>query len=155
MSNTVEKTNEVLNDLVKINNDRIEGYDKAIREIENKEPDLVRIFEQMKEQSDDCASDLKALIMNTGGTVATGTTTMGKIYRSWMDLKITFSGNDRKTVLESCEFGEDAAQKAYKMGLEEEDLTTQARALISSQKNELKTSHDEIKRLRDQQKATA
>lgn len=155
MANTVEQTNDVLNDLVQINNDRIEGYTKAIKEIEGKEADLVAIFEQMKEQSQDISSDLKALIMNTGGTVATGSTTMGKIYRTWMDLKITFSGNDRKTVLESCEFGEDAAQKAYKMALEESDLTSEARSLISSQKSELKNSHDEIKRLRDQQKATA
>jgi uncharacterized protein (TIGR02284 family) len=155
MSNTIEQTNDVLNDLVRINNDRIEGYTRAIKEISDKEPDLVNVFEQMKKQSDECSSDLKALIMNTGGTIASGSTTMGKIYRTWMDLRITFSGNDRKTVLESCEFGEDAAQRAYKMALDESDITSQARSLISSQKSELKNSHDEIKRLRDQQKAIA
>jgi hypothetical protein len=31
-----------------------------------------------------------------------------------MDVKVSFSGNDRQAILESCEFGEDAAQKAYK-----------------------------------------
>ncbi|RZK04152.1 MAG: PA2169 family four-helix-bundle protein, partial [Flavobacterium sp.] len=69
----------------------------------------------------------------------------------WMDVKAIFTGHDRKTVLNNCEFGEDAAQNAYKMALEEEDLPANIRSLISDQKAALRVSHDEIKRLRDSQ----
>ncbi|MNY67000.1 hypothetical protein D3C86_2045050 [compost metagenome] len=79
----------------------------------------------------------------------TGTTTSGKIYRAWMDIKAVFTGHDRETVLKNCEFGEDAAQKAYKTALEAEGLSANIRSLISDQKMELKASHDEIKSLRD------
>ena len=77
--------------------------------------------------------------------------TSGKIYRAWMDIKAMFSGKDRHTVLSNCETGEDAAQKAYNTALAEEDLPHFLHEMISSQKQILKDSHDEIKALRDQE----
>ncbi|RYG14642.1 MAG: aldehyde dehydrogenase, partial [Chitinophagaceae bacterium] len=62
-----------------------------------------------------------------------------------------FTGHDRKTVLSNCEFGEDAAQKAYKMAIAEEGLSAHLKDLITTQKSELRISHDEIKALRDSQ----
>jgi uncharacterized protein (TIGR02284 family) len=73
-----------------------------------------------------------------------------------MDLKAVVSGHDRKTVLENCEFGEDAAQKAYDMALhgdEDTTLDTPLRDLIVRQKTQLRVGHDEVKRLRDLEKA--
>jgi uncharacterized protein (TIGR02284 family) len=66
-----------------------------------------------------------------------------------MDVKAVFTGHDRKAVLENCHFGEDAAQKAYTSGLEEESLGSDARALLSQQKQALKVAHDKVKLLRD------
>jgi uncharacterized protein (TIGR02284 family) len=94
-------------------------------------------------------TDLAAQVQATGETVDTGTTTSGKIYRAWMDVKAFFGGNDRKTVLSNCEGGEDAAQKAYASAEEMEDLPADTRMLISRQRQQLKLSHDKIKALRD------
>jgi len=152
MSTVIENSNEVLNDLVRINNDRIEGYTKAQKESEDNTPDLISTFQSMVRQSEECVADLTSLITKNGGTVAEGSTFAGKIYRVWMDLRVTFSADDKKNILASCEFGEDAAQKAYKTALEETDLTDDARTLISNQKSMLRNSHDLIKRWRDQQK---
>jgi uncharacterized protein (TIGR02284 family) len=70
-----------------------------------------------------------------------------------MDLKAVVTGKDRKTVLENCEFGEDAAQKAYDMALNSEvELETALRDILVRQKTQLKIGHDEIKRLRDMHK---
>jgi uncharacterized protein (TIGR02284 family) len=71
-----------------------------------------------------------------------------------MDVKATFTGNDRQSILNACEFGEDAAQKAYKDALASDaeiDVTT--RQLITTQQASLKTSHDLIKKYRDANKA--
>ena len=106
-------------------------------------------------QSTDYLADLGSLVAKYGGTVSTDSTIMGKIYRTWMDIQITFSADDRKNILSECEFGEDAAQKAYKMALDEDELTEEARALIAVQKNALKGSHDLIKNWRDREKAEA
>ncbi|QPH37702.1 ferritin-like domain-containing protein [Pedobacter endophyticus] len=144
-------TTEVLNDLVQINNDRIEGYEKARKELTDSDADLKSLFLNMIEESQKYKMALATEIAALGEDIDTGTTNSGKIYRAWMDVKALFTGHDRQTVLNNCEFGEDAAQNAYKMALEDEDLPSHLRTLISEQKALLRTSHDEIKRLRDSQ----
>jgi uncharacterized protein (TIGR02284 family) len=72
------------------------------------------------------------------------------VYRVWMDLKAVVGGHDRKTILSNCEFGEDAAQKAYDTALNSEvELEASVRDLVVRQKAVLKSGHDEVKRLRD------
>jgi uncharacterized protein (TIGR02284 family) len=72
-----------------------------------------------------------------------------------MDLKAAITGHDRKTVLNNCEFGEDAAQKAYDTALNSDvEIEPSIRDLIVRQKAALKSGHDEIKRLRDMHKAS-
>lgn len=141
---------EVLNDLIQINNDRVAGYERAIKELKEGDADLKALFVKMIGESHQHKMALATEVQAFGEDAEEGTTTSGKIYRAWMDVKAVFTGNDRKTVLNNCEFGEDAAQKAYKMALEEE-LPANIRSLITDQKAALRQSHDEIKRLRDSQ----
>ena len=141
---------EVLNDLIQINNDRIEGYERAADEARDIDVDLRAVFSRMAEESRKYAAELTQEVVKLGGDPATGTTASGKIYRVWMDVKATFTGHDRQSVLASCEFGEDAAQKAYDLALKSDaPLTIDIRQLIVNQKASLKTSHDLIKKYRD------
>ena len=142
---------ETLNDLVQINNDRIQGYTKAIEELKPEDSDLKTLFVKMIGESHKLKLALATEVEVLGQDVAEGTTNSGKIYRAWMDVKAVFTGHDRKTVLNNCEAGEDAAQKAYKSALEEDDLSANLRTLITEQKAQLRASHDEIKALRDAQ----
>ncbi|MFC0773800.1 PA2169 family four-helix-bundle protein [Terrimonas alba] len=152
--NINEKTAEVLNDLVRINNDRIEGYTKAENETKAGDADLQSLFRQMAAESRSYVNDLSKYISATGSNITDDTTVRGKIYRAWMDVKATFSGKDRKAILASCEYGEDAAQKAYDAALSSDaELPTELRQLIMDQKQSLKKSHDQIKALRDAQHA--
>ena len=151
---TNENLVETLNDLVQINNDRIEGYEKAAEETKDIDVDLKTIFIKMAEESIKYKTELVNEISKLGGEPATGTTGLGKIYRVWMDVKATFTGKDRQSVLEACEFGEDAAQKAYRDALASDaEIDADTRQLITSQQASLKTSHDIIKRYRDMHKA--
>lgn len=148
MENSTINT-EILNDLIQINNDRVTGYEKAISELGQNDSDLHSLFSEMIRQSNQLKSTLTQEVQVLGASADTGTTTSGKVYRAWMDIKAIFTGHDRETVLNNCEFGEDAAQKAYKMALETEGLSGNLRSIISEQKTDLKTSHDKIKALRD------
>jgi len=148
---TTEATTSVLNDLVEINNDRIAGYERAIKELNDSDSDLKVLFTGMIAESHTYKMALANEISVLGEDVETGTTNSGKIYRAWMDVKAVFTGHDRKTVLSNCEFGEDAAQKAYNMALENDDIPSHVRELITSQKRALRQSHDKIKALRDSQ----
>jgi uncharacterized protein (TIGR02284 family) len=145
---------EVLNDLVEINHDRIEGYQRATDEAQDVDVDLKAIFAEMSNKSKRFATELSHEVSSLGETPAEGTTNRGKVYRVWMDIKKAFATNDRQAILESCEFGEDAAQRAYETALSsDEEINSELRQLIMSQKESLKKDHDLIKKYRDMHKA--
>jgi uncharacterized protein (TIGR02284 family) len=149
MQNTKE-TIEVLNDLIQINNDRIAGYEKAIKETKPEDEDLKVLYATMIAESHRIKIALATEVQTMGAEVGQGTTSGGKIYRAWMDVKAVFTGHDRHAVLANCEAGEDAAQKAYRTALEHENLPAYIRELLVRQKEALLESHDEVKALRDQ-----
>jgi len=149
-----ESINEILNDLVKINNDRIAGYQKAIGESKDLDIDLKALFESMIRESEEYKNELSAEIVANHGTVENDTTSSGKIYRAWMEIKSTFTDADRHSILASCEFGEDAAQRAYEAALASPSLTDEKiKALVQEEQIALKKSHDEIKKQRDAHEA--
>ena len=149
-----DKIAGLLNDLIRINHDRIEGYEKAIEELKPEDADLMVLFERYTYESRNYVTELNHEVTRLGGDPAEGTTVSGKVYRVWMDLKAAIKGADRKTILENCEFGEDAAQKAYDMALNTDlELEAPLREIIVKQKAQLRVAHDEVKRLRDLQKA--
>jgi uncharacterized protein (TIGR02284 family) len=146
---TQEATIEVLNDLVGVNNDRIAGYEHALKELNGADIDLIPVFSKFIDESRTLKMDLATEVSVLKGDTETGTSISGKIYRAWMDVKASFTGHDRHAVLENCEFGEDAAQKAYKTALESEHITGFLREMIERQKAVLKSAHNQIKALRD------
>lgn len=140
---------EVLNDIIQINNDRIKGYNTAIKNLEES-IDLNQLFANMAEQSQHFNHDLREEVKRLGGNPETSTTAAGSIYRTWMDVKATFGGTDRASILSSCEFGEDAAKKAYKMAVDNEDLNSSQRDVLRKQQAIQLEAHDKIKALRNQ-----
>lgn len=147
---TNEKLAEVLNDLIEINNDRVAGYEKALKEADSVDVDLKATFSKMADDSRKYAAELSKEVQKLGDTPTTDTTTSGKVYRAWMDVKNAFAGKERQSILEACEFGEDAAQKAYDVALSSDaEMNADVRQLITEQKSELKTAHDLIKNYRD------
>ena len=151
---TNEKLIEALNGLIEINNDRVNGYEKAIEETKDLDVDLKAIFNGMASESRKYSGELTKTVAESGGTPADGTTNSGKVYRVWMDIKTLFTGHTRQSLLELCEFGEDAAQKAYTAALASDaEMSAEVRQLITGQQAKLKTSHDIIKKYRDLHKA--
>ncbi len=137
-----------LNNLIQINNDRIQGYLTAAKETE--ESDLKNLFSEMMQTSQDCRRELTQEVVKLGGTPIEGTTTSGKFYRSWMDVKAALTSKNRKAILNSCEFGEDVAVKTYEVEIATEDLSQSSYLkLVKDQHSKIKAGHDKIKQLRD------
>ena len=145
-----EKTIYELNKLIEIQNDRNEGYTKAISELEDQHHELKKLFTGFIGTSHTCRNELMNLVTGLGGTPTNSTTVSGKIYRAWMDIRAALTTNDRLAVLRSCEMGEDAAQKAYESILKMEVSDT-IREVLVKQKLNLKKGHDQVKALRDQE----
>ena len=142
-----DKSIDVLNALITINNDRIQGYETAIDEAE--EQDLKTLFAQFIQTSKLCRNELAAEVTKLGGTPEDGTRIDGKIYRAWMDFKALVTGKDRKAILSSCEYGEDVAVNAYQKALKDPDLGAEYHTMISSQHAKIKADHDVVKSKRD------
>lgn len=147
METTNEKSIDALNNLLEINNDRIEGYNHAIKETD--EADLKSLFSQCASTSFKCKQELTTEILKLGGTPIEGTRNTGKLYRAWMDVKAALTGKDRKAILNSCEFGEDVAVKNYADTLKDEAVDSSLYPLISNQYNLIKADHNKVKTLRD------
>lgn len=148
MENT-QATAEVLNDLVQINNDRIEGYTRALHDLKDGETDLRALFLSLIDDSRRYKAELGKEVEVLGKDIDTSTTVSGKIHRAWLDVKAAFTSHSSHDILEECEFGEDATVKAYKTALEEESLPAFLRELITNEQSEILDAHDEIKALRD------
>lgn len=149
---TTTETIEILNDLIKINNDRIEGYTRAIEELKESDEDLKILFSNMIDDSRQARLALGTEVQALGGEMENSTTSSGKVYRAWMDVKAVFTGKDRHTVLSNCEFGEDVALKAYATALSDENLPAYLREMVLKQRQIIKASHDEVKAFRDAEK---
>ena len=139
-----------LNDLIKINNDRIAGYQKAIEGTED--ISLKTVFEGYADQSRGYVNELNDYIHQLGGAPTDGTTFSGKFYHAWMDVKSAFAKKDAHSVLSDCEYGEDVAKGAYRKALDDKELIWEDEkvlTLLNSHMNGLKIAHDAIKALRD------
>jgi uncharacterized protein (TIGR02284 family) len=149
MENT-ERTIEILNDLVLINNDRISGYERALKEAEKSanDADLIPLFLRFIDESRRYKVELGTEIGVFGRDMATGNSAPGKLHRSWMVVKEAFTGHDRYSILEECELGEDAIRKAYSHALSDEVLPAYIREMLADQQGELVEAHEEIKSLR-------
>ena len=146
---------DILNDLVRINIDRIRGYEKATEEIGGTfNGETKSLFADLAHQSALFKNELTSAVRRLDGEPAEDSTSSGKIYRLWMDVKAAFTAGSIKSVLDSCEFGEDAALKAYREALTQ-DVTwpEDVHALIVNQLELLQASHDKVKRLRNEYNA--
>lgn len=146
-----EKLIEALNDLIRINNDRVAGYLKAIDQTDD--ADLKALFQRMREESITYIDQLNAILQDDGVEPTHNTTVYGKLYRTWMDVKATFSGDDRHSILSACEYGEDATQRTYEDVLGSDiSMPYSIRELVANQRRALRSAHDTVRTYRDLEK---
>ncbi len=144
MKKIKEDLTNVLSELLKINNDRIGIYKKAVKEIN--EHDLKVVFQRAIDESRRIESVLALEIFKRNSLPdVDATTTAGKIYRLWLEVKEFFTGKNYNSILEACEFSEYAVQKAYKQALQHEDVSLELSQILNDQTMALRKSHKSLK----------
>src|SRR5690606_9126367 len=140
-----QKAVDALNEIVEINNDRVEGYETASKETDS--ADLKALFADLMRTSLDNLTELRAEVSRLGGKSEEGTRVGGKIFRAWMEVKAALTGNDRGAILSSCEFGEDKALETYKHVLENHTnvLTSEQLQMVREQQLNLRKDHDHVR----------
>jgi uncharacterized protein (TIGR02284 family) len=147
---TTEKTIDVINDLVKINNDRVAGFEKAAQDLKEDKLGLKAIFEKLADESRDNTAEL-IRYASQYGVDADDTSAAGALHRAWIEIRAAFSGNDTASILGECERGEDAIKKAYATALEDSgEISYEVAETIRRQQQSIIEGHNLIKSLRDQ-----
>jgi uncharacterized protein (TIGR02284 family) len=144
------KTVELLNTLITINNDRIEGYTIALKATE--ELDLSNLFSRFISTSEICQQELLNEVKALDGEVSNRTImTASKFFSSWIDVKAAIKVKDLKAILNTCEYGEAKVLDAYDKVLKNklDYLSEGQQRMIISHISSLKFDHKNVKTLHD------
>jgi len=149
-----EKALDVINDLIRINNDRVEGFEKASRDLDEQDSGLISVFTKLAGESGQYSAELTGIAEQYHDDVAEGTSASGALHRTWLDIKSAFTGSDREAILNECERGEDAIKSAYESALDpDNELNPELVQVLQAQQRGIIEGHDMIKSLRDQSAA--
>lgn len=143
-----EQLVEALNDLIQIHHDRILTYRKIFSDLNDFDSDIERICQRIVRQSEMHISQLAELVDQLHSSVIK---THGKAYRIWLKLKGIYMERDRVSILNSFDFNEEAAEKAYEYVVSEVVAPDYIKKLILRQQVSLKITHDIIKEFNDRE----
>lgn len=105
----------ILNDLIRIHNDRTDGYKKISNAVREEYSHLKVLFIKYAMDSKIYANKLEHIVVSLGGNFAEDIE-IGTIYKIWMDAQTAFLGHIKG--INVCEFGEHAIQNAYLFAIE-------------------------------------
>ena len=124
----------IINDLVRINNDRMLWYDRALRVLKPEDRDLEGVFAANRRKIEchnvflaEEVRDLGGEEMSAGGDALANDLLAAQF----------FKGENRHAMLINCECGELAAQRAYQAALENPHLPGYLQELLGVQREEL------------------
>lgn len=143
-----DETIETLNDLIKICNDGNAGFYACAENATITSSELKNMLVARAQECAQSAGKLSALVIELGGSPASGATAAGVVHRGWLNVKTAIAGKKDRYVLEECERGEDVAKVAYQKALAK-NLPAAIRNVVEQQYHGVLRNHDLIKRLRD------
>ena len=144
------KTISVLNDLLHIINDRLEGFEKVEGKVWEKNHDLKNQYEHITTQSKIMKNEIIDLITKRTGNPNDSASISGSLHRVWIDIKNSFtvSGLEVST-LQDVIFGENASIQAYQEALDSGNLDTESTEVVAEQLKKIKDSCHEFKGVAD------
>jgi uncharacterized protein (TIGR02284 family) len=138
-----DKTPAILENLLAICRDGVDGFELASHEIRSSE--LQSLFLGYSLQRSRLGRELEAAISAVGDGISEAG---GKSSRTWMIPVEAGYSRDEQAVLTDCERGEDTALAAYAAALQEPELTPAIRGMLTAQAAEVKAAHGEVNSLR-------
>ncbi|MFL6528139.1 MAG: PA2169 family four-helix-bundle protein [Chthoniobacterales bacterium] len=153
MAQTTEMVS-TLNSLIETLKDGQEGFRQAAEAV--KDGTLKSLFSEYSLQRAKFAGELQnEVIRSLGDSKPEETSSVsGALHRAWINLKSALTSGDDHAILAECERGEDSAISEYRKAIEDENLSSPLRDVVSRQYTEVKAAHDRVKALRDQTKGS-
>lgn len=142
----IEKQKKLLSDLIRINYERIEGYEKAATQSYS-QPQLASTLRRFANDSRKNINEIKSHLRNDGFI----TDSYHKsFFKSWIDFKSALC-EIKKSVLDLCYFGDGLVLKVYDKVLQEtEELNFEGLKFIKNQRSIILTAQDRLLTLRSE-----
>lgn len=136
----------VLNDLIRINVERVRELKKRINELGN-DLELVPLFKQLIEECSEFKEQLMHEVVKKGGEILSkATDNTGRIYSSWKELKNWFLQKKNLSILEMIQFDTDAALRIYRKALfAVSNIPADTLDLIATQRVHLRVECERLK----------
>lgn len=112
------------------------------------------LFRQRAQDCDAAGAQLQAMVLRLGGEPARGGATGGMSHRGWVAVRGTLSGLCDQSLLAECERGESVTLERYRKALSQ-DLPKDVRALVQRQCNAVERNIEQMRAMRDSEKAAA
>jgi uncharacterized protein (TIGR02284 family) len=141
---------ESLDDLLKTCRDGEKGFKEAAEH--TRTTSLATLLRDRAQTCARGAEDLIAAIGRLGGEANDRGSATGALHRGWVSARGSVGALSDLDMLEECERGEDAALARYRKVLAQA-LPADVRTLVQQQMEGAQRNHDEIKRLRDAERA--
>jgi uncharacterized protein (TIGR02284 family) len=147
-----ESAAQVLNDLIQVNNERINRYETLIAALPATDQELRFLFAKIIGESHQNKIILATELQAMGETIELAPDKRGKVYEaSVSDLyKAKHVQNNRLNVLDHSDACEGAVLKAYNFSLMSHDVAAYLRDLLYEHQQRITDFRSEIKILRDQ-----
>jgi uncharacterized protein (TIGR02284 family) len=137
---------QLVHDLVAINKERKQGYEKISFENRFFDVELRAKFAILANQSGQNLFELRELMGEPQKDFSMDHPAHGELYRAWVELKVSFEGDDRDSVLIACEYAERAMQAVYQKAIDGgAELNRKTRQLLIHQLKGFHVSSKAIK----------
>lgn len=137
----------ILQELLSVSRDSVEGYATALRDIADQE--IARELETYRTRRSKIVDELAQRIRDLRGDPDARPTAAGAVHRAWMDARAGSEANPDQAILAEIERGEDLATDAFRQALKEHDIDATTRRLIEGHYEQVQAAHDRVKQLRD------
>jgi uncharacterized protein (TIGR02284 family) len=140
------KAVKVLNSLIETTLDSANGYKEAA---ENAQAEQLRtLFSERSQSRRNLVSQLQQEVRTFGGQPEDDQSLLGKAHNKFVDIKNAVMGGSDKAVVDEVERGEDFIKAKYETAMKDDDLTGNARQVVSRAFESIRAEHDEISALK-------
>ncbi|TBW29177.1 PA2169 family four-helix-bundle protein [Gramella sp. KN1008] len=138
---------QILSSLLEKNYDAEKGYKKAIEHADRRD---IKVF--LKEQAvrrNHFATELDKEIhmLNEHPDSKGNGSVLGNLHKFWMDFRTAITKKEDEALLEECLRGEKVSLKEYERVIEKNILSPRIKTLLETQRDHIKKTISEIKRL--------
>jgi uncharacterized protein (TIGR02284 family) len=137
---------DILNDLLENARDGEYGFRTCAEQVEAVA--AKQLFASRAEGCRQAGEELIPFIRRYGGEPASGGTGAGAMHRGWVQLKGSVGADSERSILESCERGEDTGIARYRKALKQ-SLPSDVREVVQRQADGAQRNHDQIRDLRN------